>query len=192
MYIEEMKRKGIEEEFEGPKKEFLESLEMEFIIGQAVEEDLQRAEELTERTNQLNTTGQTFGYEELKGFIHSDGHILLISELKDKYGSYGKIGLALIELNEEHWNLKLFLMSCRVMARGAGTVFLSHIMNEAKSAGKRLRADFKKTDRNRMMFVTFKFANFKVIKTDKNDRLTLENDLSFIQKIPPYIQVITT
>ena len=164
---------------------------MEFIIGQAMEEDLQRAEELTERTNQLNTTGQTFGYEELKGFIHSDDHMLLISELKDKYGSYGKIGLALIELNEEHWNLKLFLMSCRVMARGAGTVFLSHIMNEAKSAGKLLRANFKKTDRNRMMFVTFKFANFKVIETDENDLLTLENDLSFIQKIPPYIQVVT-
>ena len=192
MYMEEMKRKEVEEEFEGPKKEFLESLEMEFIIGKAAEEDLQRAEELTERTNQLNTTGQTFGYEELKEFIHSDDHMLLISELKDQYGSYGKIGLALIELNEEHWNLKLFLMSCRVMARGAGTVFLSHIMNEAKSAGKLLRADFKKTDRNRMMFVTFKFANFKVIETDENDRLTLENDLSFIQKIPPYMQVVTT
>ena len=81
-------------------------------------------------------------------------------------------------------------MSCRVMARGAGTVFLTSIMNEAKSKGKILRADFKKTDRNRMMFITFKFANFKVRESDGNSDFVLENDLSFIQENPGYIDVI--
>jgi len=190
MYLEEMDRKKEEEESEGPKKEFLQGLGMTFIVGEAREDDLQRAEELTDRTNQLNTTGITYGYEELKELIYSERHRLLIAELTDKYGSYGKIGLALLELDETFWNLKLFLMSCRVMARGAGTVFLSHIMHEAKSAGKPLRADFKKTDRNRMMFITFKFANFKVISSDDSGILRMENDCSFIQEIPPYIEVI--
>ena len=63
-------------------------------------------------------------------------------------------------------------------------------MNDAKNAGKVLRADFKKTDRNRMMYITFKFANFKVISSDGNNDLILENDLSFIQEIPGYINVI--
>jgi len=190
MYLEEMDRKKEEETYEGPKKEFLEGLGMTFIIGEAVEEDLKRAEELTDRTNQLNTTGITYGYEELKELIHSERHKLLIAELRDKYGSYGKIGLALIEFEDSLWNLKLFLMSCRVMARGAGTVFLSYILNEAKNAGQRMLADFKKTDRNKMMFITFKFANFKVLDPQDDGRLRLENDLTFIQDIPPYIEVI--
>jgi FkbH-like protein len=190
MYLEEMERNKEEEDYEGPKKDFLGGLRMEFLIGKAREEDLQRAEELTDRTNQLNTTGITYSYDRLREFMHSDRHTLLTAELRDKYGSYGKIGLALIESDESAWNLKLFLMSCRVMARGAGTVFLTHIMNEAKSAGKVLRADFKKTDRNRMMFITFKFANFKVIDGDGTDNLVLENDLSLIQEIPEYIDVI--
>jgi len=191
MYLEEIGRKKEEEDYKGPKKEFLEGLKMQFIIGEAGEEDLKRAEELTDRTNQLNTTGITYSHDELKELIHSEKHQLLIAELKDKYGSYGKIGLALIELEETGWNLKLFLMSCRVMARGTGTVFLSHIMNKAKSAEAVLRADFKKTDRNRMMFITFKFANFKAIESEGNDILKLENDLSFIQEIPSYIDVFS-
>jgi FkbH-like protein len=190
MYIEDMQRKKDEHEYVGPKKEFLLSLNMIFSISEAIEEDLQRAEELTERTNQLNTTGTTYSFEELKKYMHSDGHKLFICELKDKYGSYGKIGLALIEIKEEYWNLKLLLMSCRVMTRGVGTVLLYFIMSEAKKAGKKLMADFKKTDRNRMMFITFKFANFKIVENKGSEVMILENDLSFIQKIPPYINVV--
>jgi len=44
-------RKVEEEEFEGPAEEFLSSLNMKFVIHEAREEDLKRAEELTVRTN---------------------------------------------------------------------------------------------------------------------------------------------
>lgn len=189
MYLDDLKRKNEENEFTGPKIEFLESLNMKFIISEATKDDLQRAEELTQRTNQLNTTGISYSYNDLKNLIHSERHKLLIGELKDNYGSYGKIGLALIEIQESYWNLKLFLMSCRVMARGVGSAFLSFILNQAKISGKRVRADFKHTDRNRMMFITFKFNNFDVIKSDTDGTVILENDLSIIQGIPSFIQV---
>ena len=189
MYMDDIKRKVEEEEYEGPPEVFLASLDMHFTIHDAVEEDLKRAEELTVRTNQLNATGRTYDYDELNAFRLSDKHKLLVCELTDKYGSYGKIGLALIELHEEYWHLKLLLMSCRVMARGVGTVLMSHIMQETKKAGKKLRADFKKTGRNRMMYVSYKFANFKEISTDDDGNILFENDLSMIQAFPPYIDV---
>jgi predicted enzyme involved in methoxymalonyl-ACP biosynthesis len=44
---------------------------MIFSIAPCKEEDLKRAEELTVRTNQLNTTGYTYSYEELDAFRQS-------------------------------------------------------------------------------------------------------------------------
>ncbi|WP_207659216.1 HAD-IIIC family phosphatase [Anaerobacterium chartisolvens] len=189
MYSDDIKRKEVEESFEGTPEAFLASLSMHFIIENAAEEDLKRAEELTYRTHQLNSTGVTYDYDDLKGFLSSHSHRLYICELNDCYGSYGKIGLALVEIKEAHWHLKLILMSCRVISRGVGTVLLSYIMREAKKDGKRLVADFKKNDRNKQMYVAYKFANFNVKEDDGNGNLVLENDLSFIQEFPPYIKL---
>lgn len=190
MYLEDMARKQEEDTFEGPKEEFLATLQMHFVISEAREEDLQRAEELTVRTNQLNATGRTFGYDELNAFRQSPHHQLLVCELTDKYGSYGKIGLALVEMQEDHWHLQLLLMSCRVMSRGVGTVLMSYILSEAKQANVRFLADFVPTDRNRMMYITYKFANFKEVETHEDGSVVMENDLTNIQPFPPYIEVV--
>ena len=50
-------RSTAESDFTGNNEQFLANLNMVFTIKSAQEEDLQRAEELTVRTNQLNTTG---------------------------------------------------------------------------------------------------------------------------------------
>jgi FkbH-like protein len=189
MYLEDIQRKAEEISYQGPKKDFLASLNMAFIIAEAKEEDLKRAEELTVRTNQLNTTGRTYDFNDLKAFINSEKHRLLICELMDKYGSYGKIGLALVEITDDFWLLRLFLMSCRVMSYGVGTVLLSHIMGKAKASGRKLRADFKHTNKNRMMYITFKFANFRDLGSTEAGNVILENDMSTIQEYPPYIDV---
>jgi len=189
MYMDDISRKVEEESFNGPSEAFLASLDMEFVISEAKEEDLKRAEELTVRTNQLNATGKTYDYDELNHFRASEDHLLLVCELTDRYGSYGKIGLALIEKSDSTWHLKLLLMSCRVMARGVGTVLMSYILQAAKKAGVRFLADFKKTDRNRMMYVSYKFANFTEVETGEDGFIVFENDLSVIQKFPPYITI---
>jgi len=54
MYLADIRRNREEEEFVGPKEEFLATLGMIFTIAPCREEDLKRAEELTVRTNQLN------------------------------------------------------------------------------------------------------------------------------------------
>lgn len=188
MYLSEARRKQAEEEFVGPKEEFLATLGMSFTISRATEEDLKRAEELTARTNQLNTTGYTYSYDELDHFRQSPRHRLLIASLSDKYGDYGKIGLALVETTADGWVIKLLLMSCRVMSRSVGTVMLNHIMARAKEHGARLRAEFVSNDRNRMMYVTYKFAGFKEVGRD--GALTiLESDLARIQPFPGYVRV---
>lgn len=187
MYLSDAERKKREEEFVGTHDDFLATLDMNFSISVAREEDLQRAEELTVRTNQLNTTGYTYSYDELNHFRQSPHHKLLIASLDDKYGSYGKIGLAMLECGTEAWTIKLLLMSCRVMSRGVGTVMLNHIMERAKEAGVRLLSEFVSNDRNRTMFVSYRFAGFKEIGRE-GDVLILENDLTRIQPCPEYVK----
>lgn len=188
MYQADAERNDAEEEFVGPAEEFLAQLKMVFSIAPAQEEDLKRAEELTVRTHQLNTTGYTYSYDELNAFRQSDQHRLFIASLDDRYGTYGKIGLVLVECGESEWNLKLLLMSCRVMSRGVGTILVNHIMQLAKEAGATLRAEFVRNDRNRMMFATYKFAGFREVGRE-GDAVVLENDLANIQPFPGYVDV---
>ncbi|HEV2863955.1 MAG TPA: HAD-IIIC family phosphatase [Pyrinomonadaceae bacterium] len=188
MYLSDFERKQAAEAFAGTADEFLATLGMQFTIGPAGREDLRRAEELTVRTNQLNSTGTTYSYDELAGFVESDRHLLLIAGLTDKYGTYGKIGLALVECGEREWTLKLLLMSCRVISRGVGTIMMNHIMRLAKEAGVALRAEFVPNGRNRMMYVTYKFANFREAGRS-GDTVILENDLSRVQGFPDYVRV---
>ena len=188
MYINDIERQNAEKEFVGAQEEFLATLNMTLTISYAKEEDLQRAEELTVRTNQLNATGYTYSYSELNQFRLSKQHKLLIAGLDDKYGSYGKIGLALVECDDNLWTLKLLLMSCRVMSRGVGAVLLNYITSLAKDRNVRLLADFVSTERNRMMYITYKFAGFKEVEK-RGDFVILENNLMRIQPPPNYMKV---
>jgi len=191
MYLQDLQRQHEEDDFTGPAEHFLASLNMTFMISEATESDLQRVEELTARTNQLNSTGYTYSYQELDAFRTSEHHKLYVCELIDKFGTYGKIGVAVVETSAQFWHLKLLLMSCRVMSRGVGTILLSFIMQQARAQGKELLADFARTDRNKMMYVTYKFANFKEFSSNGGGVTILKNDVSRIQPFPQYIHVTT-
>jgi FkbH-like protein len=189
LYMADIQRNKAEERFDGPSESFLQSLELRFSIGPVRDGDLERAADLTERTNQLNATGLTFSHDELAALRADPKYLLHISSLEDKYGSYGRIGLSLVEKGEEFWTVKLLLMSCRVMSRGVGTVQLHHLIREAAAAGKKLRADFVETPRNRIMYVTYKFAGFEEIGAVGN-RLTLEYRGETIPSFPRYLELV--
>jgi FkbH-like protein len=161
MYIDDMERRARQDEFEGPNEEFLKTLDMELSIAPVRPGDLERVYELTVRTNQLNSTGVTYDFEELSRYIDSEKHVFLIAGLSDKFGPYGKIGLALLEESDCELCIKLLLMSCRVLSKGVGSALLVLMTQLAAERGKTLAADFVDTGRNRMMYLTYKFMGFE-------------------------------
>jgi FkbH-like protein len=188
MYLSDIERNTAEQSFTGPNEDFLQTLDMVFTIALASQDDLQRTEELTTRTHQLNTTGYTYSYEELNEFRLSDHYKLYIAGLDDKYGKYGKIGVALVECQEDVWTIKLLLMSCRVMSRGVGTIMMNFLMRLSRQAGVRLQAEFIPNEKNRMMLITYKFAGFKELERNGN-LVIFEGDLARIQPFPAYVTV---
>lgn len=190
MYQDDILRTSYEEEYEGPKEEFLKSLNMVLRIRKAELSDLKRIEELTIRTHQLNTTGYTFSHEELCSFLSDPHYMLLIADMNDKFGDYGEIGVTLIHCANNIWTIKLFLMSCRVMSRGIGQVFIANIIHRAKDAGVKLCAEYKKTDVNRIMLVTYRFNGFD-IKQEIGENSLLEYDNNFKQNVITHIKIIS-
>lgn len=190
MYMADISRESDKAEFRGTDEEFLKSLDMKLTISPVTEHDLQRAYELTVRTHQLNSTGYTYSYDELREFIDSDKYIFQIAQLTDKYGDYGKIGLILVE-NTDVMTIKLLLMSCRVMSRGVGSAILIYLEKLSRKLNKRLLAEFLATDRNRVMYITYKFMGFDELDEDEDDNgaSLLEYDSDTERDYPPYFEI---
>ena len=148
---------------------FLSTLEMKLKIQPATLMDLARVEELTIRTNQLNATGYTYSYDELVSLLESPDYQIYVAEFEDKYGTYGKIGIVMLQLKDNEWIIKLLLVSCRVMSRGVGGIILNTIINYSQQMGKTLFAEFMPTDRNRIMFISYKLSGFENHQTLKEE-----------------------
>ncbi|MGW7695185.1 HAD-IIIC family phosphatase [Streptomyces asiaticus] len=160
MYQAGFQRKSAEAEFTGPSENFLRSLGLVMRIQRATEEELSRVEELTLRTSQMNATGVHYSIAALRALLADPHHEVLVTTLTDRFGPHGAVGLQLLEKHASVWHLKLLATSCRVVSFGAGSVILGWLVGEAARAGVHLIADFRRTERNRMMEIAYRLAGF--------------------------------
>jgi FkbH-like protein len=192
MYQQDIARTQEEERYPESNLEFLKTLDMELLISLADETDLARAEELTIRTNQLNATGKIYGYDDLHALLNNDSYRLVLCELKDRFGTYGKIGLILLSVREEELHIEIMLFSCRVMSRGIGTVMLHYLHQKAEAKAQKLTASFKDTGRNRVMYMTYRMAGFEETSEVLNGCSVLEFKPSVQVEMPSYIKITDT
>ncbi len=160
MYQASFRRDAAQAEFAGPDQEFLRSLEMVMRVGRATEDELSRVSELTLRTSQMNATGVHYSDAVLRGLLADPDHEVLVITLADRFGPHGAVGVVLIARQAAVWHLKLLATSCRVVSFGAGSVILNWLIDQVAEAGCHLVADFRRTERNRMMEVAYRFAGF--------------------------------
>ncbi|MFF9687711.1 HAD-IIIC family phosphatase [Streptomyces sp. NPDC014623] len=160
MYQAGFRRTDEQARHTGSHEDFLRSLEMVMHIGRATDVELSRVEELTLRTSQMNATGVHYPDEVLRALLVRPGYEVLITTLTDRFGPHGAVGVVLLEKHARAWHLKLLATSCRVVAFGVGTIILNWLADQAARAGVHLLADFRATDRNRMMEIAYRFAGF--------------------------------
>jgi methoxymalonate biosynthesis protein len=160
MYQASFRRDAEKESFNGPDEDFLRTLELVMAIKRADEEDLSRVEELTLRTSQMNATGVHYSDAALRGLLADPAHEVLVVTMSDRFGTHGAVGIVLLEKLTEAWHLKLLATSCRVVSWGAGATILNWLCDQAARAGVHLVADFRRTERTRMMEIAYRFAGF--------------------------------
>ena len=124
-YTQEGKREKIKEK--KTYKDYLKSLQLELNFGLANKFDIDRIVQLTQKTNQFNLTVMRQTKSDILKKLQSDKFLIFAFSLKDKFGEYGTVGLAQINLKKDHALIENFLMSCRVMGREIERKFLKEI-----------------------------------------------------------------
>ena len=118
MYREESQRRAYREDA-GSIKGFIEGLKLDVQFAPIDDARLERASQMTQRTNQFNFTTVRRSVEELREWLAADaqrgGHVLSVA---DRFGDYGVTGLVLFEAADDALVVDTFLLSCRVLGRG--------------------------------------------------------------------------
>jgi FkbH-like protein len=118
----------------GSLEEFYDSLELKLEIRAVTNSELDRAAQLTQRTNQFNfTTIRRTTAELLK--LRESGLDVFGVHVSDRFGNYGFTGLLLGRRWANQYLMDTFLLSCRVLGRGVEHQVFCWLGNYAKSLG---------------------------------------------------------
>ena len=119
-------------------------------------EDIRRAAQLTLRTNQFNFTTIRREEADLQALLSGGRHEIRTVRVRDRFGDYGLVGLLIAERGDREWTLDTFLLSCRVLGRGAEHRIMAQLGEMAVAAGAesvRLRVETTKRNRPARNFV---------------------------------------
>ncbi|MEO5782429.1 MAG: HAD-IIIC family phosphatase, partial [Ginsengibacter sp.] len=115
--------------------EFFMSLNIIVTLYPLQEKDLDRAVQLTLRTNQFNLNGIRKTYEEIKKTIHQKNSISKIIHVQDRFGDYGNVGLLLAKKINSEMTINTFVLSCRVLGRNVEELVFSQFQKYCLDKG---------------------------------------------------------
>ncbi|MCL2009479.1 MAG: HAD-IIIC family phosphatase [Synergistaceae bacterium] len=107
--------------------DYLESLDMKLDIHRLREDEIARAAQLTQKTNQFNLTTRRYTEADIAAMMENDEYRVWIADLRDRFGGYGRICLVIARVDLSAAIIDTFLMSCRVMGRGVEDAVMSFV-----------------------------------------------------------------
>lgn len=147
MYGERLKRIRLAHQV-ATLREFLEALELEVRIEPAQPSALARVAQLTQRTNQMNVAPRRRSEAEVAGLLASGAECLAV-HVRDRFGSYGLVGVMIYRAAAEPLEVDTFLLSCRALGRGVEHRMLARLGEIALERGlSRVVIPYVKTVRN--------------------------------------------
>lgn len=115
--------------------DFLVGLGLEIEIVEMEPGDIPRISQLTQRTNQFNTTTTRRSESEIKQLCNSGNLQFRVVKVKDRFGDYGLVGLLLFSCDAQKLVVDSFLLSCRVLGRGVEHQMLASLGKIAQNKG---------------------------------------------------------
>ncbi|MCS7041605.1 MAG: HAD-IIIC family phosphatase [Bryobacteraceae bacterium] len=115
--------------------DFIASLNLRVDVQPLDPERLPRAAQLTQRTNQFNTTTIRRTEAEIAALAATPGVRIFTAEVSDRFGEYGLTGLAIVFTRLNELYVDSFLLSCRVLGRGVEHRILARLAELALDEG---------------------------------------------------------
>lgn len=132
-----------------------------------------RASELINKTNQFNTTGRRWKYEDFESFLSAGGRIFTF-KVSDSYTDYGLVGAITVQNNMiEQW-----VMSCRILGYDIEKAVMSILVAGMRAEGhNEIDARLEFTDVNFPCRDLYSKCDFKLLenvwKLDENAQLRI-------------------
>ncbi len=162
-YTNEAKRKVLSDNYEGEYFEFLHTCNIELDIETLKETHFERVYELTQRTNQMNFSGNRYTKDEISK-IHTDVDLsAYVLRCKDQFGDYGIIGFGILKKSENR--LIDLMFSCRIQSKRVEHAFLTHVLKNHLEFGD-FWVTYKHTEKNKFSAQVFYDFKFDIVKKE--------------------------
>ena len=160
MYQMENQRQVIAEGFGDDYKAFLQHCDIQVTLRPMTLENLERVHELTQRTNQMNFSGNRYDRPELHKVLNSPNLDTYVIKCEDKFGTYGVVGFAIVDSRQPR--LTDLMFSCRIQAKRVEHAVLSHLVAKyTNDANPEFYANYRKTSRNEPSGGVFEDMGFR-------------------------------
>ncbi len=116
-YYSQSQQFGREIKRAGNLEEFVAGLNLEVTFSPLSGERISRVAQLTQRTNQFNFTTIRRTESDIRT-LAQQGYECLTVDVKDRFGSYGLVGVVIFREAAGALDIDTFLLSCRVLGRG--------------------------------------------------------------------------
>jgi FkbH-like protein len=143
---------------------FIASLQVQTRFLALSSDNLARASQMTQRTNQFNTTTVRRSEAELAQLAEAGTEVLLV-DVSDRFGDYGLVGLASYRAHGQALLVDALLLSCRALGRGVEQTLLAELGRVAAERGLEVvELPYRRTAKNRpaALFLDKHAAAFRV------------------------------
>ena len=149
---------------------YLKTLEMRANLKSFDKKNIDRIEQLIQRSNQFNFTTKRYQKKEiLKLITASKKYYTLQSNLEDKFGDNGIVSLVIGKKERSSMNIDTWVMSCRVFSRTLENTILNKIIHDMKKLKIRhLVGEYIKTQKNKIVENLYKEMGFTCLIKNKN------------------------
>jgi FkbH-like protein len=149
LYAQRQAREQWASQHVGSLEDHLAGLGLVVEISLADEFALPRVVQLIGKTNQFNLTTRRHDEATVRSFVASSAHGVYTARVRDRFGDQGLVGVAIIAIDQDVWELDTLLLSCRVLGCGVETAFLAALVDAACAWGARtLRGIYVPTAKN--------------------------------------------
>jgi FkbH-like protein len=114
----------------GSLEHFYSTLELEVDIRPVSGDEIPRAAQLTQRTNQFNFTTIRRSEGDIRNLLDSGVEVHGI-HVRDRFGDYGFTGLLIGQNSNGHFVVDTFLLSCRILGRGVEHLIMNWLGKHA-------------------------------------------------------------
>lgn len=150
-------------------EDFYRSLQQEVEMAPVTPASLVRVAQLTQKTNQFNTTTRRYSEQQITAMAASaDWHVYAV-RVKDRFGDNGLVGVVITHDAADSCEIDTFLLSCRVIGRTVETAILSFVAEQARTRGMQsLHGWFLPTKKNAPARDCYASHNFQVLEERDN------------------------